>query len=282
MSPRVCATVLALVVSTARWTSAQSVVPSELAAPSAIAAAPDATSLSTARGVGLPAPLEPGAVTFGAPSPVNPFTSIGHDLKTFFTSKDTRIVLGAFVPAAGVAYAWDQEGVHESQEHLKGSAFQAGTIGGSFFVQAGAAVGTWAIGSISDHRKTAEIGGDLLRAQIVSQAVVQGIKFATHRERPDGSNYHSFPSGHTASAFATASVLNRHLGWKAGVPAYGFATFVGLSRMSANKHHMSDVIMGAAMGIAAGRAVTVGVGGAQFDLGVAPTKGGAAVTFTRR
>jgi membrane-associated phospholipid phosphatase len=112
--------------------------------------------------------------------------------------------------------------------------------------------------------------------------VVQGVKFVTRRDRPDASNNHSFPSGHTASAFATASVLERHLGWKAGLPAYGFATYVGLARMSANKHHLSDVMMGAAVGIAAGRSVTVGVAGATFDLGVAPTTGGAAISFTKR
>ena len=52
--------------------------------------------------------------------------------------------------------------------------------------------------------------------------------------------------------------------------------------MSANKHHMSDVIMGAAVGIASARAVTLAVGGAQFSVGVAPTQGGAAVTFTKK
>jgi putative Ca2+/H+ antiporter (TMEM165/GDT1 family) len=66
------------------------------------------------------------------------------------------------------------------------------------------------------------------------------------------------------------------------VPAYGFATYVAMSRLSANRHHMSDVIMGAAVGLAAGRAVTVGVGGAKFDMSVAPTQGGAAVNFTKR
>jgi membrane-associated phospholipid phosphatase len=187
-----------------------------------------------------------------------------------------------FAPAAAVAYSWDQAGVRESQEHLKGSIFQVGNIGGSFLVQTGAALGTWAVGAVSDNQKTKAVGGDLMRAQFVSQLVVQGVKLATRRERPDGSNNHSFPSGHTASAFATASVLDRHFGWKAGVPAYGFATFVAVSRMSANKHHMSDVIMGAAVGLAAGHAVTVGVGGARFDMGVAPTHGGAAVTFTKR
>ena len=104
----------------------------------------------------------------------------------------------------------------------------------------------------------------------------------TRRPRPDGSDNGSFPSGHTASAFASATVLERHFGWKAGVPAFGFATYVGLARMSANKHNMSDVIMGAAMGIASARAVTVGVGSAKFSLGVAPTQGGAAVRFTKQ
>ena len=66
--------------------------------------------------------------------------------------------------------------------------------------------------------------------------LAQGIKLMTRRERPDESNNHSFPSGHTASAFASATVLERHFGWQVGVPAYGFATYVGLARMSANKH----------------------------------------------
>jgi hypothetical protein len=57
------------------------------------------------------------------------------------------------------------------------------------------------------------------------------------------------------------------------VPAYGFATYVAMSRLSANKHHMSDVIMGAAVDPAAGRAVTVGGGGAKFDMSVVPTQG---------
>ena len=55
-----------------------------------------------------------------------------------------------------------------------------------------------------------------------------------------------------------------------------------MSRMSANKHHMSDVIMGAAVGIAAGRAVTVGVGGASSTWAFRRPQGGAAVTFTKR
>jgi membrane-associated phospholipid phosphatase len=103
------------------------------------------------------------------------------------------------------------------------------------------------------------------------------------RTRPDGSDNVSFPSGHTASAFATASVLQRHYGWKIGVPAYAFGAYVASARLAADKHHLSDVLMGAGIGLVAGRAVTVGMGGQRFDLGVAPTPGrGAMVTFTRK
>ena len=86
----------------------------------------------------------------------------------------------------------------------------------------------------------------------------------------------------TASAFATATVLQGHFGWKAGVPAYAFAGFVAASRMAADKHYLSDVLLGAGIGIAAGRTVTVRVRGERFALGAAPTQGGAMVMFTKR
>ena len=110
----------------------------------------------------------------------------------------------------------------------------------------------------------------------------QAAKYAVGRNRPDGSNNHSLPSGHTATAFATAGVLQRHFGWKAGVPAYAFAGYVGASRMAANRHYLSDVVLGAGVGIAAAHTVTLTLGPRKFALGVAPTDGGAAVMFTRR
>jgi membrane-associated phospholipid phosphatase len=286
MSRRVSVAVVIALSFATRLNAQEPVNRALLPAPATVATAggPADTVASRDRGILLPPgpSPKPGGFTFGAPTPRNPFASIGHDLTTFFTSRDTAVVLGVFAPAAAVAATWDEAGIDKSQQYLKGSHYKAGNIGGGFFVQAGVAAGTWAIGAMTDSPRTQAIGGDLLRAQITSQIVVQGVKFVTQRERPDGSNSHSFPSGHTASAFATATVLNRHLGWKVGLPAYSYAAFVGISRMAANKHHMSDVIMGAAVGLAAGRAVTVGVGGAKFDLGVSPTQGGAAVTFTKK
>jgi membrane-associated phospholipid phosphatase len=140
----------------------------------------------------------------------------------------------------------------------------------------------YTIAKVAGSRQLSSLGADLIRSQVLTQGVVQAGKFATRRQRPDASNAHSLPSGHTASAFATAMVLKDHFGWKVGVPAYTFGAYVATSRMSANKHHLSDVVMGAAIGIAAGRTVTLGSGKARFAMGVAPTLGGAAITLTKR
>jgi hypothetical protein len=211
----------------------------------------------------------------------NPFTSVGRDLKNFF-SLDTAMIVSSGGFLATVASTKDHVFIIDSKEDLHSGVFEPGNIGGSFLVQTAAAVSVYAVGRATGDQKTASVGADLVRSQFVSQIVVQGVKFSTQRTRPDGSNQQAFPSGHTASAFATATVLNRHLGWKAGLPAYLFATYVGASRMSINKHHLSDVVMGATIGFAAGRSVTFGVGKARFDMSATPTAGGAAVTFTKR
>jgi membrane-associated phospholipid phosphatase len=125
----------------------------------------------------------------------------------------------------------------------------------------------------------AVLGADLVRAQFVSQGVTQAIKLSVGRTRPDGTSM-SFPSGHSASAFATATVLQRHLGWKAGIPAYGVAAYVAASRIQAQRHYLSDVAFGAAIGIVAGRTVTIGHGNARFSVAPAAAPGGAGVNFT--
>jgi membrane-associated phospholipid phosphatase len=135
--------------------------------------------------------------------------------------------------------------------------FKPGKIIGYGAVQIGAAIGTWAIGRAVDKRgRAAHIGLDLLRAQIVTQSITYALKYTVRRDRPDGTGGYSFPSGHASTTFATASVLERHFGWKAGIPTYIAATYVATSRLHENRHFLSDVIFGASVGMAAGRSVT--------------------------
>jgi len=74
------------------------------------------------------------------------------------------------------------------------------------------------------------------------------VKRIINKKRPNGSNY-SFPSGHTASAFTGASFLQLRYGWKVGIPAYLLASYVGYTRIKANKHDKWDVLGGAVVGI---------------------------------
>ena len=89
-------------------------------------------------------------------------------------------------------------------------------------------------------------------AAALMAGVVNTLKTTTHVMRPDGSDNHSFPSGHTATAFMTATMLSKEYGhnfpW-ISIGAYTTATATGLMRMANNKHWLSDVLTGAGIGI---------------------------------
>jgi membrane-associated phospholipid phosphatase len=89
----------------------------------------------------------------------------------------------------------------------------------------------------------------LAEAYGTTMAIVYVLKPVIDRQRPDGGGQ-SFPSGHSASAFAGAAFLQRRYGWSYGVPAYAVATFVAYSRVESKRHWTSDVIAGGAIGIA--------------------------------
>ena len=75
------------------------------------------------------------------------------------------------------------------------------------------------------------------------------LKYSVKEWRPDHSNRHSFPSGHTSTSFATAAFIQRRYGWKLGAPAYAVATYVGWGRVFSKKHHWWDAVAGAAIGV---------------------------------
>jgi membrane-associated phospholipid phosphatase len=139
-------------------------------------------------------------------------------------------------------------------------------------VQVGGALAAYGVGLLAHSERVRTVGGDLARAQLLNGALTHTIKAIARRQRPDGSGG-AFPSGHTSASFATAAVLQRHLGWKAGVPAYAAAVYIGISRMSENRHYASDVMFGAAIGLVSGRAVTVGHGRARFAVTPLPVSG---------
>jgi membrane-associated phospholipid phosphatase len=137
--------------------------------------------------------------------------------------------------------------------------FRPGKYLGLGWVQATAGVSTYVIGRYllppaegSSHtNKVAHIGFDLVRAQILTQALTYGIKYSGQRKRPTGECC-AFPSGHASTTFATAAVLERHLGLRGAWPTLLFASYVAASRLHDNRHFASDVVFGAALGTAVG------------------------------
>ena len=87
---------------------------------------------------------------------------------------------------------------------------------------------------------------------MISSTAVFSIKRITKIERPDGSGVNSFPSGHTATAFAAAEFLRQEYkdvsAWY-GIAGYTAALATGIIRLYNNKHWVSDVVAGAGFGI---------------------------------
>ncbi len=88
-----------------------------------------------------------------------------------------------------------------------------------------------------------------LKSYFTTSVFTYLLKVATHKLRPDGSDYMSFPSGHTSSAFSGASFIHFRYGFKYSIPLYFLASFTGYSRVYADKHHTEDVIAGAGLAI---------------------------------
>jgi len=211
------------------------------------------------------------------------------DFAAFPRRRSTWVILGAGAGAALLAHPADDY----VTAHIVGSTsadrvFRAGKWLGSAYVQAGTAVGLYVVGRYlvpraadgSRTNKVSHLGFDLIRVQILSQALVQGIKYSVRRDRPTGECC-AFPSGHAASAFAVASVLERHFGYRGAWPTVVAASYVATSRLVDNRHFLSDVVFGSAVGIVSGWTVVGSHGRSTFSLVPTPVPGGVFLALAR-
>ena len=106
----------------------------------------------------------------------------------------------------------------------------------------------WAIMSKSNMNK--DYVSNAFAANILS---TYAIKSLSQRQRPDGSNNYSFPSGHTSNSFLAAELINQIEGMPSSIPFYLLSINTALSRINDKKHFLSDVVFGAAIGISIGK-----------------------------
>jgi membrane-associated phospholipid phosphatase len=210
------------------------------------------------------------------------FTNLAGDFK-HLPAKDNAYfaLLGGGLAAA--AHPADQSfNIHlRSHFTLVNDIYKPAHLFGDTPEQMALSIGTYAYGRLFDEPKVSHLGMDLLRAQILTEALVEPLKFATHRQRPDLSNHQSFPSGHAAVTFAAATVIERHLGWKRSVIGYTVASYVASSRLHDNRHYLSDVIFGATVGTISGRTVTQH-GRDMWTLAPVPVPGGGIAVMATR
>lgn len=106
-----------------------------------------------------------------------------------------------------------------------------------------------------------KLGDQLILAvlsNVLSQGVAQSMKRIIKYERPNGVDKHSFPSGHSTTAFTNATILQEEYGYRSPlytIGGYGMATSVGALRILNNEHWLADVLVGAGIGIVATKLV---------------------------
>jgi membrane-associated phospholipid phosphatase len=211
----------------------------------------------------------------------------GRDFVSFPKRPSTWVFFAAGGALALAAHpADDYVEAHIVGNTTAGRIFSTGKVLGSAGFQAGSALTLYFVGrhltpkdDPRTHRLT-HIGFDLIRTQIVAQSIVHGIKYSVQRNRPTGECC-AFPSGHATNAFAAASVLERHFGYRGSWPALVVASYVATSRLVDDRHFLSDVVFGAALGEAIGWTVVGRHRTSKFALQPVPIRGGMMVAFVR-
>lgn len=205
------------------------------------------------------------------PPPIHFAKRIVHDQKIIWLSpfhlkhRDLKLVAPIVVGAAALVYA---------DRHTSGWVDRNGSLpavsrdislAGSVYSTGGIAAGLYLIGHSTGNRHLEETGRLATEALIDTGIVTQVLKFGTGRTRPDvgaGRGHffqggRSFPSGHTSSSWALATIIaceyRSHPLIKYGAIAAAIA--VSLSRYSGRNHFLSDIAAGGALGFGIGRFV---------------------------
>jgi hypothetical protein len=201
---------------------------------------------------------------------------LGHDQAGIWTSplrispKDS-IWLAPFAAGTGVALHYDAQaqqalGIDKTWIDISSTISDVGLYGSI----AGAG-GLYLLGSKTHNDHLAESGRLGEEAIINALLVVEGLKLATNRERPNEGNGRgdfwphgthqyeadgSFPSGHAAATWAFAQVIASEYPSKpVQFGAYAFALAISASRVTAREHFPSDVLVGGTFGYLVGRYV---------------------------
>ena len=207
------------------------------------------------------------------------FDTVGEDIKSFGEDAEfvwnslgetgnKELMIGIGVSgAAFVTYLLDSEFSKMLERNKTSWADDLTSYGNDYGLKANTMIISQAVyigGLASGWDDLRETGRLLYESIILTGMVTQTLKFIVGRARPyeergdhyftpfvSNGDYHSFPSGHTTLAFAMSTVISHQIdSWWAYAGFYGLSTLTGISRVYTNKHWLSDIVVGAAIGTA--------------------------------
>ncbi|HST11102.1 MAG TPA: phosphatase PAP2 family protein [Terriglobales bacterium] len=248
-------------------------VPSQMEQQSSSKPAPELPSAPE-----LQLPAASGQCTLRAPT--HCFIGMAKDQKGILTSpmrlrKKDLVWIAPAAAATGAAFAFDHTAMNNvSTDPSRVAAFRRVSNLTGIYIPVGFAGSALVGGAIRHDEHLRETGALAMTAMADTQLLTSFLKYSTSRSRPQtngvgtdsgefwpgGAHFSadSFPSGHTANAFAVAHVIaDEYPGWKVKLAVYGLAAATGFERVLGREHFPSDVLVGGGIGYL--------VGGYVFD-----------------
>jgi hypothetical protein len=184
-------------------------------------------------------------------STVNWPQRIVRDTKESFLRADNLSIL---LLAGGASVALHSSGADEKvadnfEDHhiFHGFTDESLNIVGDPWTQLGASALWYAVSRKNQDDFNTKRAEAMVAALSVTNVMTFSLKAIRHNDSPNGKGW-AWPSGHTASSFTVASMLDEFYGPKVGVPAYAFASLIAYRMMDSGDHWTSDVVFGAALG----------------------------------
>jgi hypothetical protein len=143
-----------------------------------------------------------------------------------------------------------------SKHEPLGDAAVVGDLYGQLIPNAAYTLGMYGHYYFTENKTSATRAEMMFKASLYSGLTTTVLKYTLRQPRPDNiQEKNSFPSGHTTTAFAFASLVTIEHGWKWGAPALALATLTGVSRMNDGRHFLQDVLAGMTVGVGYGLGV---------------------------
>jgi membrane-associated phospholipid phosphatase len=199
-----------------------------------------------------------GATSAQVPPPADRFR-LWHDVEDILTwtwggarTAFTLSTLPALLPAAavigGASFADNAVQAHFQGQDEDDALARAGTSYAMLYYGP-AQAGLYIAGELSDDARLSATSKKAFASLLGAQSVIQPLKHLTRRYRPDRSNRLSFPSADVGAASSLIPAVYTGYGLVPATAAAASAAFIGFCRMYGNKHHLSDVLAGYAIGL---------------------------------